>query len=137
MLRICSEIIDATIVSAPKQRNTDGEKADIRAGRMPEASINFRSPLGVYKYLGQMSQSGTYFPGYATTTAIRLRKDEPFFNAKIGGDDCFTETECNHVTYCVPRESYNTLALIGLAQEVRNLSIQQSDLNSAFTVRVQ
>ncbi len=31
------QIIDATIVSAPKQRNTDGEKADIRAGRVPEA----------------------------------------------------------------------------------------------------
>ena len=30
------QIIDATIVSAPKQRNTDGEKADIRAGRIPE-----------------------------------------------------------------------------------------------------
>jgi transposase, IS5 family len=29
------QIIDATIVSAPKQRNSDGEKAEIRAGRIP------------------------------------------------------------------------------------------------------
>ena len=27
-----SGIVDATIVAAPKQRNTDGEKADIQAG---------------------------------------------------------------------------------------------------------
>ena len=36
-LAMGGQIIDATIVSAPKQRNTDGEKADIRAGRVPEA----------------------------------------------------------------------------------------------------
>jgi transposase, IS5 family len=35
-LAMGGQIIDATIVSAPKQRNTDGEKADIRAGRIPE-----------------------------------------------------------------------------------------------------
>jgi len=28
-----SGIVDATIVAAPKQRNTDGEKADIKAGK--------------------------------------------------------------------------------------------------------
>ena len=30
------QIVDATIVAAPKQRNTEGEKADIKAGRIPE-----------------------------------------------------------------------------------------------------
>lgn len=36
-LAMGGQIIDASIVSAPKQRNTDGEKADIRCGRIPEA----------------------------------------------------------------------------------------------------
>ena len=36
-LAMGGQIIDATIVSAPKQRNTDGEKAEIRAGRVPAA----------------------------------------------------------------------------------------------------
>ena len=36
-LAMGGQIIDATIVAAPKQRNTDGEKADIRAGRIPVA----------------------------------------------------------------------------------------------------
>jgi transposase, IS5 family len=31
------QIIDATLVAAPKQRNTDGEKAAIKEGRIPEA----------------------------------------------------------------------------------------------------
>jgi len=30
------QILDATLVAAPKQRNTNGEKADLRAGRIPE-----------------------------------------------------------------------------------------------------
>ena len=32
------QIIDASIVAAPKQRNTDGEKRDIKEGRIPEAN---------------------------------------------------------------------------------------------------
>jgi len=30
------EILDAMLVAAPKQRNTNAEKADLRAGRIPE-----------------------------------------------------------------------------------------------------
>jgi transposase, IS5 family len=36
-LAMGGQIIDASIVAAPKQRNTDGEKAEIKAGRIPEA----------------------------------------------------------------------------------------------------
>ena len=36
-LAMGGQIIDASIIAAPKQRNTEGEKADIRAGRIPEA----------------------------------------------------------------------------------------------------
>jgi IS5 family transposase len=36
-LAMGGQIIDAAIVAAPKQRNTDGEKAEIRAGRIPQA----------------------------------------------------------------------------------------------------
>ena len=30
------QIVDAMIVVAPKQRNTDGEKSDIKAGKVPD-----------------------------------------------------------------------------------------------------
>ena len=36
-LAMGGQIVDATIVVAPKQRNTDGEKADIKAGMVPQA----------------------------------------------------------------------------------------------------
>ena len=36
-LAMGGQIVDATIVAAPKQRNTDAEKADIKAGRVPDA----------------------------------------------------------------------------------------------------
>ena len=36
-LAMGGQIVDATIVSAPKQRNSDGEKADIKAGKVPQA----------------------------------------------------------------------------------------------------
>ena len=36
-LAMGGQIIDASIVAAPKQRNSDGEKRDIKEGRIPEA----------------------------------------------------------------------------------------------------
>jgi IS5 family transposase len=36
-LAMGGQIVDASIVAAPKQRTTDGEKADIKAGRVPPA----------------------------------------------------------------------------------------------------
>jgi IS5 family transposase len=36
-LAMGGQIVDATIVAAPKQRNTDAEKADIKEGRVPQA----------------------------------------------------------------------------------------------------
>jgi transposase, IS5 family len=36
-LAMSGQIIDATIVAAPKQRNSDGEKRDIKKGRIPPA----------------------------------------------------------------------------------------------------
>jgi transposase len=36
-LAMSGQLLDATIVAAPKQRNTDGEKAAIKAGTIPDA----------------------------------------------------------------------------------------------------
>jgi len=39
-LAMSGQIIDASIVAAPKQRNTDGEKRDIKEGRIPTKWAN-------------------------------------------------------------------------------------------------
>jgi transposase, IS5 family len=36
-LAMGGQIVDATLVEAPRQRNSDGEKADIKAGKVPDA----------------------------------------------------------------------------------------------------
>ena len=36
-IAMAGQIVDASLVAAPKQRNTEEEKADIKAGRIPEA----------------------------------------------------------------------------------------------------
>jgi transposase, IS5 family len=36
-LPMAGQIVDATLVAAPRQRNSDGEKAEIKAGRIPRA----------------------------------------------------------------------------------------------------
>ena len=36
-LAMGGQIVDATVVAAPKQRNTEAEKAELKAGRVPEA----------------------------------------------------------------------------------------------------
>lgn len=36
-IAMAGQIVDASLVAAPKQRNTEDEKAEIRAGRIPEA----------------------------------------------------------------------------------------------------
>lgn len=36
-LEMGGQIVDATVVAAPKQRNTDAEKAALKAGRIPQA----------------------------------------------------------------------------------------------------
>jgi hypothetical protein len=36
-IAMSGQIVDATLVAAPKQRNTEAEKTDLKAGRIPEA----------------------------------------------------------------------------------------------------
>ncbi|KXV67068.1 transposase [Gluconobacter oxydans] len=44
-LPMSGQILDATLVAAPKQRNTNAEKADLRAGRIPEDWQDKRAKL--------------------------------------------------------------------------------------------
>jgi Transposase DDE domain len=42
-LAMSGQIIDASVVAAPKQRNTDGEKRDLKEGRIPPAWADKRA----------------------------------------------------------------------------------------------
>ena len=72
-----------TIVSAPKQRNTDGEKADIRCGRIPESVEGQagqaaperprRAPEGEVSQ-GEASRTGQVEAGRHRGTGVRLQE---------------------------------------------------------------
>jgi hypothetical protein len=64
---------------------------------------------------------------------------EPFLNIVSDriGDVCYTYVVYGGQSYCVPSDSAHTAMLLDIPENLRNLSIQPSDLNSAFTVRLQ
>lgn len=144
-----------TLKEGDKQTETQTGLSETVPGRNPESKtllvmtdsdgpvsidVTFRSPLQVYTYLGGWLRNDRYvvFGDYVSRTAEHiLRAEEPYLNVREGiGPGCYTSILYGSQLFCVPQESYHTAALIDILQNLRNLSIQPSDLNSAFTVRL-
>lgn len=103
-----------------------------------EVTFVFRSPLGVFAHFGALLR---YADGnraeYHTRPALKLIGNEPYLNITgAEGAPCFTSVLYNGGFYCVPMSSIHTAMLLDILIQLRNLSIQASDLNSAFTVRL-
>lgn len=102
-------------------------------------TFRFRSPVGVINYLGSYLQGDTppAFGGYISTSAKPLLDGEHYLDI-ISSDSkgCYTSIEYMGTSYCVPASSRHTPLLMDLVEDLRNLSIQPTDLNSAFTVRL-
>ena len=83
-LAMSGQIIDASIVAAPKQRNTDGEKRDIKEGRIPPQWADEASqaaPEGPRRALdGQIHQGQAERRGRAArrSRGPGLRLQEPY-----------------------------------------------------------
>ena len=83
------QIIDATIVAAPKQRNTDGEKRDIKEGRVP-AEARQAAPEGPRRALdGQIHQGQAERGGCAPRRPRDpgLRLQEPYRDRPLARSD--------------------------------------------------
>jgi hypothetical protein len=59
-LAMSGQIIGASIVAAPKQRNTDGEKRDIREGRIPAVSAGRQAQLRQNVFARQKGPMGLF-----------------------------------------------------------------------------
>ena len=68
-LAMGGQIVDATIVAAPKQRNTDAEKAEIKAGRVPEDWKSSR-PSSCKKTGTRVGRSSSPRPSRPTTVHL-------------------------------------------------------------------
>ncbi len=114
------------------------KKEDIAYGfKFGDVKVDFqlRSPLGIYLYLGKLLREGT-------ARNIELRDSagisgRPFFEVATNRPPaCEIATYFDDVEYCVPKGAYGTMVLIGVLEDLRNLSVTPSDLNSAFSVRL-
>ncbi len=98
-----------------------------------------RSPIGVLAYLGQFLRDPTTpFSGYYSEPAKRLFGRDPRYLHVVSdkGSGCYTSLTYLGKFYCVPATSSHTAMLMDTVQVLRNLSIEPTDLNTSFTLRV-
>lgn len=100
----------------------------------------FRSPYGVYKFLGQLlrERSAQYVQFYnVRTREERELESGLFLNITEGASDCLVSAFYNGHSYCVPRVGSNSTGImLDILGQLKNLSTSPSDLNAAFAVRV-
>lgn len=108
-----------------------------------DAQFVFRSPYGVYEYLGSLLREqsagriGLNRQNLMTLKEYNLASG-PFLNIVPGNiGDCLVEAFYNGQSYCVPRKgSASTAIMLDILGQLKNLSTTPSDLNAAFAVRV-
>jgi hypothetical protein len=94
-----------------------------------------RSPSAVFTYLGTMLEQGTQDRVvFYTPEAKRLGAFLEVVNSL--GPSCYVSIAYDGGFYCVPQHAYSTAMLLEILEQLRNLSITPSDLNSSFSVRV-
>lgn len=105
-----------------------------------DLDVYLRSPIGVFNYYGKLlnKQPAVWRPYYFTYQARNLVGDEPFLNVVRGESPtgCFVSVRYSGEVFCVPSSSRHTALLMTLLLHLRNLNIQPSDLNSAFSVHL-
>jgi hypothetical protein len=103
-------------------------------GRVTLEFIKLRSPLGVFEYVGQAWGTTDDVP-FLSDAANQLKG--PLVDIVEGsGSGCLASAAFSGRNWCVPVDAEKTSVLFDILQELRNLNVQPSDLNSAFTVRV-
>ncbi len=101
-----------------------------------QIDLVFRSPDGVIKYLGRWLDVRNKNFSYFTQEAKNLLRGEPYLNVIGIGSSCYASINYYGNSYCVPSSSAHTAMLMDMVEDLRNLNIQPTDLNSAFTVRL-
>lgn len=99
--------------------------------------IRMRSPAAIFIALGKLLRDGS-----AERVPSLFRRSpgglgaEPLLTIKTEADDCYVLAQYDGRSFCVPQGAYRTAMVLSILQELKNLSVTPSDLNSAFSVRV-
>jgi hypothetical protein len=96
--------------------------------------IILRSPLGVIEYMGKAWHNSD---NVDMLTGTAKQFSGPLVTiVKGSGPQCYASATFDGQSWCVPKDAEKTAVLIDIIQQLRNLNIQPTDLNSAFTVRI-
>jgi hypothetical protein len=96
--------------------------------------VKMRSPLSIYSLIGKLRHTSDQ-PYWVSRTTRRIPgKFVEIDEGKL--TDCYTSVDFAGHHYCVPRGAEKTAVVFDILQQLRNLNIQPSDLNSAFNVHV-
>jgi hypothetical protein len=114
-----------------------------RWGYLDEVTIRLRSPIAVYRYLGELVRTHNGGKGptglftYSTQDAKQqygLDEKSPYITVTEDNNDCAVSVDHADRTFCVKRDDLSTLNLLSMLQNLRNLNTKSSDLNAPFTV---
>jgi hypothetical protein len=104
-----------------------------------EVEFGFRSPIGAFNHFGDLlREPSDNMQNYHTIESSQIiREGELYLNITQGASGpCFSAVSYGGFVYCVPAGSMHTAMLFDILIQLRNMSIQTTDLNSAFTVRL-
>lgn len=120
--------------SGPRRKQVKFSSVFEPYGRVTLEFIKLRPPLGVFQYVGQAWGTTDDVP-FLSDAANQLKG--PLVDiVEGGGPTCLASAAFSGRNWCVPFDAEKTAVLFDILQELRNLNVQPSDLNSAFTVRV-
>jgi hypothetical protein len=105
---------------------------------MLQFDLRLRSPAAIFIALGKLLRDGS---------AERVPSLFPRSRGGFGGEpllviktedaaDCYVLAQYDGRSFCVPQGAYRMAMVVSILQELKNLSVTPSDLNSAFSVRV-
>ena len=99
--------------------------------------LRFRSPLGIYAYLGKLLREGTADRIILQDPEVVYIRDQRFVDVTSATTNCTLAAVSDGIFACVPPvNSASTLVLIDMLEQLRNLNISPADLNSSVSVRL-
>jgi len=130
--------IDSQVMSNKCGTKFSGEGLKFRFGDTDyEIELVLRSPIGVYAFLGKLLRDGTADQYRMQDEALGPMRHAKLVEIDPTTVECLLSASSVGGLLCDPGASgRNTLLMVDLLQQLRNLMISPADLNASFSVRL-
>jgi hypothetical protein len=106
-------------------------------GTLYDVELRFRSPVGIYAFLGKLLRDGTAAQIHMQDPALGDIRMGEFIDIDQQTVDCLLSGSAIAAAICRPRASTaNTLIMMAMLEHLRNLMISPADINASFSVRL-